>query len=339
MRHYNREYVLFLSVFFVFLLFAQCKKEFSGVGVPEVITLTVSNITTSSVNSGGNLITENGFPVNSYGLLVSEFDDFRKHDTVDCTMQSGGLFTAVIRELKYNQTVYIRAWATNSMGTGYGEVIKYTHKESGISFNPDLTYDTLVDIEGNVYRTIRIGTQEWMAENLKATRFNDGTPIPYVPDNDDWKTLSSPGYSWYLNSEENYKITYGAMYNWWAAASGNICPAGWHVPDSNEFATLINYLGGMTPAGNKLKEKGHSHWVVTNEGDNLSGFTGVPGGYRDNTGRFYYNGHYGYHWSTTEHYHYKTTAHFLSLRTYDSIAYAEPRTTKQAGISIRCLRD
>ncbi len=331
--------IITIIVFLLFLLFSNCRKEYSGVGIPEVVTLPVSGITTSSAISGGEIIAENGFAVSSYGLLVSEFDDFRKHDSAQCNMVSGGLFTSGIKNLKYKQTIYIKAWALNQLGTGYGEVIEYTHKESGLSFNPNITYDTLVDVEGNIYRTVKIGTQEWMAENLKVTRFNDGTPIPNVPLNDHWKTLSSPAMCWYFNSEEEYKATYGAMYNWWTATTYNICPVGWHVPDSVEFTILASSLGGISAAGNKLKEEGSSHWVINNDGDNSSGFTGVPGGYRDNTGRFYYMGHYGYHWSTSDHYYKITTGNMMTLRSYDSPAWINCFTEKRAGLSIRCVRD
>ncbi len=328
-----------LVLLLILLLFSHCRKEYSGVGLPEVVTLAVSGITTCSIVSGGEIQSENGFPVSAYGLLMSEFDDFRKQDSVVCGMLNGGRFNADIAPLKYKQTLYLRAWATNAMGTGYGEVIEYTHQKSGLWFNPDLTYGTMHDIEGNAYRTIMIGTQEWMAENLKVTKYNDGTPIPHAPANDDWKILSFPAWCWYQNSEADYRITYGAMYNWWAATSGKICPTGWHVPDSVEFTILIQYLGGSSAAGNKLKEKGSSHWIVTNEGTNESGFTGVPGGYRDNTGMFYYNGHYGHHWSTTGHYWKTTKAHMVTLRSYDASASIGPFTEKKAGLSIRCLRD
>jgi uncharacterized protein (TIGR02145 family) len=112
-----------------------------------------------------------------------------------------------------------------------------------INFNPTVEYGSMTDQEGNSYKTIVIGTQTWMAENLKTTRYRNGDLIPFVTDMKQWINLASGAYCWY-NNEIIYKSTYGALYNWYTVNdSRNIAPAGWHIPDDDEWLTLINYLG------------------------------------------------------------------------------------------------
>jgi uncharacterized protein (TIGR02145 family) len=137
------------------------------------------------------------------------------------------------------------------------------------------------DIDGNTYNVVIIGTQVWMAEALKTTKYNDGTPIPLVTDNTAWTNLTTPGYCWYNNDSATYAPTYGALYNWYTVNTGNLCPTGWHVPFDYEWTILITYLGGEDIAGGKLKEAGTTHWLSPNTGaTNESGFTALPNGYR-----------------------------------------------------------
>ena len=112
------------------------------------------------------------------------------------------------------------------------------------------------DIDGNEYQVVRIGQQEWMAENLRTTRFNNGTNIPLITGNKDWSESYSPAYSWYKNNEKANKNTYGALYNWYAVKSGKLCPEGWHVPTDAEWSEITDFLGGRTVAGGKMKSTG-----------------------------------------------------------------------------------
>jgi uncharacterized protein (TIGR02145 family) len=161
----------------------------------------------------------------------------------------------------------------------------------------------LRDADGNVYNTIKIGSQIWTVENLKTTKYNDGTSIPYVADDNAWGALSSPGYCWYSNNSA-YKSTYGALYNWYVVDPANpkkIAPEGWRVPTAADWTTLINYLGS-TSAGGKMKEAGLTHWASPNTGaTNESGFTGLPGGARgtDRGVSFGQINYWGHHWSST----------------------------------------
>ncbi len=145
---------------------------------------------------------------------------------------------------------------------------------------------TVSDIEGNTYRIVTIGSQTWMAENLRTGSYKTGTTIPLVIDNTAWSN-TTPGYCWYNNDPSTYKATYGALYNWYAVSTGNLCPIGWRVPTEPDWIILENYLGGSSIAGGKIKETGTEHWTSPNTGaDNISGFTALPAGYRDNAGLF-----------------------------------------------------
>jgi uncharacterized protein (TIGR02145 family) len=182
-----------------------------------------------------------------------------------------------------------------------------TNGKTNAVFNPDLTYGTMTDQDGNEYKTITIGTQTWMAENLRTTKYSDGTTIPNVTDNTAWTNLTTGAYCNYNNTTSADTIaTYGRLYNWYAAiGSGNIAPAGWHVPTETEWRTLIYYLGGFSVAGGKMKETGTTHWINPNIGaTNESGFTALPSGARSDLhstpiGKFAAMGYFGYYWSST----------------------------------------
>lgn len=139
--------------------------------------------------------------------------------------------------------------------------------------------EEVLDTDGNIYHTVVIGNQVWIVENLKTTRYNDGTSIPLVTGNTEWINLTTPGYCWYDNDITN-KETYGALYNWYAVQTNKICPAGWHVPSDSEWTALTDFLGGESTAGGKLKEAGTMHWDSPNTGaTDESGLTLLPGGF------------------------------------------------------------
>lgn len=196
---------------------------------------------------------------------------------------------------------------------------------------------TVTDIDGNVYQTVTIGTQVWMAENLKVTHYRNGDAIPNVTDNGTWSGLTTGAYCAY-NNDENNVATYGRLYNWYAVAdSRNIAPAGWHVPTDEEWQTLVDYLGGSSVAGGKLKETGTAHWNSPNEGaTNESGFTALPGGYRYDSGLFVNMGDYAYFWSSTEYSSYFAWYRYLS---FSHSQVGRTNLIKRLGFSVRCVRD
>ena len=199
------------------------------------------------------------------------------------------------------------------------------------------TRNTLKDIEGNKYKTVTIGTHEWMAENLKTSKFNDGIEIPIVTDNDTWAKLETPAISWYNNDPAQNKNTYGALYNWYAVNSNKLCPSGWHVPTEADWTTLTALLEGSNDAGGMLKEAGTKHWRIPNtDATNETGFTALPGGYRSVKGVFNYIGISGYWWSSTAYN--ESNILFWNLRFRSGTVYRY-RSEKFCGFSVRCVRD
>ncbi len=214
--------------------------------------------------------------------------------------------------------------------------IKPTPTNSSIiSFNSNLTYGTVKDIDGNSYKTIVINGAEWMAENLKVTKYNDSTSIPYVSDSVAWADITTPAYCMYGNKIEN-KDLYGLLYNYYVVNTKNVCPKGWHLPSDQEWADLTSNLGGASLAGGKMKEAGDYHWIGLNEfTSNSSGFTALPGGVRDYDGVMVGQRYMGYWWSSTEQ-----SADFTYVRYLHNDAHCERSyILKNYGISIRCLKN
>lgn len=181
-----------------------------------------------------------------------------------------------------------------------------------------------------------------MAENLKTTKFNDGTSIPLVTDNAAWGNLTSPGYCWYNNDAATYKNTYGALYNWYAVNTGKLAPTGWHVVTLEESDAITALLGGPTVgedkvAGGKMKETGTSHWLSPNTGaTNSSGFTGLPGGRRNFNGGFQDVGKLGYWWQSGDWT--SSMAWYMGLG-FDCSNIIAGMANNRFGFSVRCLRD
>jgi uncharacterized protein (TIGR02145 family) len=198
---------------------------------------------------------------------------------------------------------------------------------------------TVTDVDGNTYQTVTIGTQVWMAGNLKVTHYRNGIAIPNDTDGTTWVTLTTGAYSDYDNDSNNV-ATYGRLYNWFAVAdSQNIAPVGWHVPTDADWQQLANYLGGDAVAGGKLKDTGTAHWIAPNTGaTNESGFSGLPGGYRPyaNNGAYQYLYNYAYFWSSTASTASSGLARYLS---YSSAALNGPAANKNFGFSVRCVKD
>jgi uncharacterized protein (TIGR02145 family) len=201
---------------------------------------------------------------------------------------------------------------------------------------------TVSDVDGNSYPTVIIGTQVWMAENLKTTKYNDGSIIPLVTDGAAWTALSTPGYCFYNNDAPTYKAIYGTLYNCYAldaVSNGgkNVCPTGWHVPSDAEWTILTDYLGGESVAGAKIKEAGTSHWYSPNTGaTNESGFTALPGGFRNINGIFNLLGYYGNWWTSTQ---FNTVNNWVRTITWNSLSVSKPYNDKRDGFSVRCLKD
>jgi uncharacterized protein (TIGR02145 family) len=211
--------------------------------------------------------------------------------------------------------------------------------------NPDLTYGSMTDQEGNVYKTIVIGTQEWMAENLNTSIYRNGDPIPTNLDYATWSSTTSGAWAYYNNDVSN-ACPYGKLYNWYTCVDERgLCPTGWHVPLIEEWSTFINYLDMFAVGGNNsfyasggmMKSSGTQYWQIPNtDANNESGFSGIPGGTRYNNSFFYDIGNLGLWWSSSEN--------FSNLALYRELNYftgnvAQYSSAKADGFSVRCLRD
>ncbi len=196
-------------------------------------------------------------------------------------------------------------------------------------------YGTVTDIDGNVYKTVKIGNQIWMAENLKTTRYNDGTPIPNVMDNEKWKKLKE-GACCYYNNAYSKSLTYGMLYNWYAVNTGKLAPKGWHIPSDAEIQAFLSFLGGEIIAGERLKST--SGWENNGNGKNSFGFNGLPAGIRTIDGTFQVVGYYSYFWSSTEDYSKDGYGLGHNLRYENSGSY-RISTSKSSGFSVRCIKD
>ena len=205
----------------------------------------------------------------------------------------------------------------------------------------------VTDVEGNKYKTVIIGTQEWMGENLKVSKYSDGTEISNVIDNTQWANNTTGAWAYYNNDAAN-NTKYGKLYNWYAVSkttngNKNICPTGWHVPTDAEWTVLTDYLGGASVAGGKMKEEGTTNWISTNKnGTNTSLLTGVPGGFRGGDGNYYVMGRSAYWWSSTDDFSIPIPN---TYRAWAQILYNDSGNADRAffelerGMSVRCIKD
>ena len=210
------------------------------------------------------------------------------------------------------------------------------------SCNSESSEGTMEDIDGNIYRTIKIGKQTWMAENLRATTFKDGDPVPLVTDGSGWHNSSTPAFCWYNNDSGAYSDPYGALYNYHAINTGKLCPSGWRVPTLQDFQVMITALDPATnfvhhevstTAGGMLKVTGNSNWEGPNaEATNESGFSALPGGCRSWAGNFSMMNAFGYYGSTMNN-------SSLAVRSATGSAFIRSSVSGYVGVSVRCLKE
>ena len=300
-------------------------------GIALLTTNTASNINLTTAICGGNISVDGGATITARGVVWNTTQNPTVVSNTGKTSDGLGVgnFTSSLTGLTPNTTYYVCAYATNSIGTQYGNQVTFTTPML------DGPGNTITDADGNVYNTVWIGGRQWMKENLKATKYNDGTSIPLETNNAVWAGLSSPAYCWYSNNQATYSSTYGALYNWYAVNTGKLCPTGWHVPTYAEWSQLTSYLGGESVAGGKLKEIGTAHWSSPNTGaTNETNFTALPGGFRSGSreaGIFGSNGFSGYWWSASQN-----SGQFMH---YDNSVATGLFGDKEEGLSVRCIKD
>jgi uncharacterized protein (TIGR02145 family) len=313
----------------------------SKISIATLTTIEVSMITQTTAVSGGDIISDGGFNIIQRGVCWSTSTNPTISDLHTSDGMGTGYFISNLTDLNPNTLYYLRSYAINSEGTAYGNQISFTTipNVNGIIFNPNLVYGSISDNDGNIYKTIQISSQIWMAENLKTTKYNDGSSIPNVTDNTEWSLLTSGAYSDYNNTPSNNDI-YGKLYNWYAVNTNKLCPTGWHVPSEDEWFRLNNYLGIGDHQGGKLKEIGTTHWTSPNNGaTNETGFTGLPSGYRPINGTYTSLGYYGWWWSSSEIEPSSIFAYSANIGNVDNDMTYFSASTKEDGYAIRCLKD
>ena len=322
------QFRIYFSALFVILalIIAGCQKDSS----PTLVTMTPTNITSTTATLGGNITDNGGATVSDCGV---EYRKSYLSNPVDVKLTpviSYGTFAINITGLEPNTLYYVQAYATNSNGTSYGDYKTFTTTGTGSG--------TVTDSDGNQYTTVTIGTQTWMTENLKTTKYNNGDRIIHDTIDSQWGSSADGAYCFYLY-EPQMKDYSGCLYNWFAVNDvRGIAPAGWHVPTDADWNTLATYLGGASIAGGKLKEAGDTHWYDPNTGaTNETGFTALPGGFLYASLVTFNNaGKYAYWWSATNA---SSDNGGTWAVDYQSTVLSGYSSTKYNGYSVRCIKN
>jgi len=297
-----------------------------------ILTYAVGNVSSSG---GGASVTERGF---CYGTSA---EPTIANDTARAGSGSGD-FERLIEGLSNTTTYYLRAYAIKTNGDiYYGNELSFTTLSFGL---PSPGVGTVTDIDNNVYNTITLGTQVWMVENLKTTKFRDGAAIPNITDNTAWMNTTSEAYCDYNNILAN-SAEYGRLYNLYAVKnSRGLAPAGWHVPNYAEWNTLFRYLGGAGVASGRMKEAGFAHWDSPNTGaDNTSGLTALGSGYRTTSGPYYSLKRRALFWSSLSSIQATSLNIHAIILEYEYNRWLQQDGgfggTSSFGYSVRCIKD
>jgi uncharacterized protein (TIGR02145 family) len=299
-----------------------------------VSTSLIYGITSTSANTGGYVTQDGGVPVTSRGMAYGTSSSPTISGTITNEGTGLGIFTSTLTGLTPTTTYYVRAYATNSVGTAYGN--EFVFSTFGCPGTPSVT-----DIDGNSYHTVQIGTQCWTQSNLKVSKYRNGDTIPTGLSNSDWGNTTAGAYAIYDNNPVNDGL-YGKLYNHYAVMdTRGLCPTGWHLPTDGEWTTLETFLGGSSVAGGALKstdtQPTPGGWGahILSAATNSSGFTAGPGGFRNVNGGFNGVGNFGFWWSLSL----SGTDAWLRHLTYGSGGVARFNILRTSGLSVRCLRD
>jgi uncharacterized protein (TIGR02145 family) len=301
-------------------------------GLPTLTTSAVSSIAAKTAASGGNISSDGGAAIIAKGVCWSSSVNPTIALTTKTIDGSGtAAFTSSITGLVANTAYYVRAYATNSNGTAYGNEVSLT---------------TLQNTTVTPLPNVTIGTQIWQSTNLDVITYRDGTPIPQVTDPTQWANLTTGAWCYYNNDTAN-GTTYGKLYNWYAVAGIHdtntntpnkvLAPQGWHIPSDTEWTTLTTFLGGESVAGGKMKSTGTSLWLSPNTAaTNESGFTAIPGGVRSIDNVFTDIRVLGSWWSSTVNITSEAWYRYLvtdlgNINRNDGSLYL--------GLSVRCVKD
>lgn len=346
-------YNYFLSLFRLLVVFSLLfnfgctepeidKKQEDKVSIKISTGKSIIQLTSFSAIVGGGIEISNAEQIIARGVCWSK----TQNPTIELSTRTfdgttSGVFYSKIIGLDPNTTYYVRAYATTLKETIYGEQINFT------------TRPTVSDIDGNIYNTITIGEQTWMIENLKTTRFNNGTLIPNVTDKEEWAIYFKAAYCNYNNDTSNVAI-YGRLYNWYAIKTNKLAPIGWHVPTDADWIKLIEYLiaNGYNYDKTKAEDKiaksiasnigWHTSDYIGTPGDSLllnnsSGFNGLPAGLREPDGNFKDLGISTIWWCSDV----RTIIGNAKYRilSYDYLDFYGSQCDWDYGVSVRCIKD
>ena len=345
------------KLLFIFALTSalfSCRKETTNTNKTDSNT-TTSSAVVSSIDCASNQLTgvlKKGEVVNSVSFKINYFGGNGKTyvsqiiSSTGVTGLTAKLEAGILTNTNGTVTYFISGTPTTAGIANFA--IALGEKSCSIRVNvedntqnPTSGYGpNISDVEANLYKTVKIGTQVWMAENLKTSKYSDGTTIPNIIDNSQWQNNTTGAWSYYNNDGVN-NAKYGKLYNWYAVSKStngnkNICPSGWHVPTDAEWRDIIDYLGGPRVAGSVMKDFGTNNWVNSNDATNESLYTGLPGGYRYLDGSFNTIGKYGNWWSSTE----SNLVGAWYFYLYNANSNANMNADhKNYGFSVRCLMD
>ena len=336
--------------------------QFATIDLASVTTAEVRDVTSVSAVSGGNVEFDGGTEVTRgvvWGTLPNPAVENNNGITNNGT--GTGHFVSVLTGLFPLTTYYLRAYASNDAGTVYGSQFQFTTAEP-VGIDHEIIEGSVEDIDGNIYRTVFIGSREWMAENLMTTRYGDGSVIDFPPEGESWKTNTTGAYGWYQDQESNKEL-FGAVYNWYAVVNpAKLCPEGWRVPADRDWTELVDFLasnyslsnlgGNIGAIGNRLKScrqvnspfggecttSAFPRWHQNerNYGFDDFGFSALPIGSRNSQGIYISNaGFYGQWWSTTEN---SMEEAFIRYVTFDSASLFRSSSNKSNGYAVRCVR-
>jgi uncharacterized protein (TIGR02145 family) len=333
--------IFLLYIFLIFLFTGNCKKEGATqkIELPVLSTSGIGEISQTSANAYGDIISDGGSTLVERGICWSVSPTPTISDQKASAGNETGRYSIVMEGLQPESTYYFRAYATNSLGTAYGIILTFG------------TNGAVTDIDGNVYTTIKIGKQWWTKENLKVSRYRNGDAIPNITDRLEWEYTTSGGYCDYDNSIDTGRI-YGHLYNWFTVNDNRgLAPTGWHVPTSEEFTALADYLTatlyGYKSTNNHVAKAlaAESGWesdsIAGNIGNdqisnNSTRFTAFPGGCRYYNSSFLDIGRKCSFWSSTKN---NPDDALIREMSYNSNHIYFGHHTKYLGLSIRCIRD
>ena len=323
---------------------------------PKILIRTdsISGLFYRSCSVSGTIVYLGESDIEQYGFVWSESPDptLDLGEYLDLGGRSDpGSFTETITELNPGTNYYVRSYASDVSGTEYGDVIPFVTGAVG----------TVTDYDGNVYQTVEIGEQIWMAESMRASHYADGTAIPLVEGDAAWNAVKIDDKAFcYVNNDPLISETYGSYYTWAAAMDGppdtqpgpngfqGVCPDGWHIPSDEEWKQLEIYLGLSkedaekvtfrgADEGGKLKEQGFAHWKSPNTGaTNVSGFTSIPSGGRHYEGGFFETGYFAIYWAGTEG---QPSDAWTYHQDFDRAESFRGLIFKNYGYSVRCVKD